>query len=206
MKQKFYIDTHKGATGLFVLLLMAIFNQWQNPTAWVYLALHGTYGILWVLKSRIFPDQQWEQKASLGYGLVIWGGLSLYWVTPVVIMVRNFQAPVWYLAVCTSLFIFGVFFHFATDMQKYTSLKLKPDSLITDGLFAYSRNMNYFGELLIYCGFGLLAMHWLPLLILLAWIGFVWLPNMRKKDAVLARYPGFEAYKAVTKRFIPFVY
>ena len=58
MKQKFYIDTHKGVTALFVLLLMAIFNQWQNPTAWVYLALHGTYGVCWVLKSRIFPDRR----------------------------------------------------------------------------------------------------------------------------------------------------
>jgi steroid 5-alpha reductase family enzyme len=206
MKQKFYIDTHKGVTALFVLLLMAIFNQWHNPTAWVYLALHGTYGILWVLKSRIFPDRQWEQPASLAYGLVIWGGLSLYWVAPVIITYGNVQAPGWYMALCTSLFSFGLFFHFATDMQKYTALKLKPGSLITDGMFAYSRNMNYFGELLIYGGFGLLAMHWLPVLILLVWIVFVWLPNMRKKDRSLARYPEFEAYKARTRRFIPFIY
>jgi steroid 5-alpha reductase family enzyme len=188
MKQKFFIDTHKGATALFVLLLMAIFNQWQNPTAWIYLALHGTYGILWVMKSRIFPDGQWEQPCSLGYGLVIWGSLSLYWVTPIMIMIYGVRAPVWYLALCASIFIFGVFFHFATDMQKHTALKLKPDTLISDGMF------------------GLLAMHWLPLLILLMWIVFFWLPNMRKKDHVLSRYPGFENYKAKTRRFIPFIY
>jgi len=206
MKQKFYIDTHKGATALFVLLLMAIFNQWQNPTAWVYLALHGTYGVCWVLKSRVFPDRQWEQPASLAYGLVIWGGLSLYWVAPVLLMAGNVQAPGWYLAICASLYSFGLFFHFATDMQKNMALKLKPGSLITDGMFAYSRNMNYFGELLIYGGFGLLAMHWLPVLILLVWIVIVWLPNMRKKDRSLSRYPEFEAYKAGTKRFFPFIY
>jgi len=206
LKQKFYIDTHKSATALFVLLLMAIFNQWQNPTAWVYLALHGTYGICWLLKSRVFPDSQWEQPASLAYGLVIWGGLSLYWIAPVIITAGNVQAPGWYLAMCACLFSFGVFFHFATDMQKYTALKLKPGSLITDGMFAYSRNMNYFGELLIYGGFGLLAMHWLPILVLLVWIVFVWLPNMRKKDRSLSRYPEFEAYKARVRRFIPFIY
>jgi steroid 5-alpha reductase family enzyme len=206
MKQKFFIDTHKGATALFVLLLMAVFNQWQNPTAWVYLALHGTYGILWVMKSRIFPDSQWEQPCSLGYGLVIWGSLSLYWVTPILIMIYAVHAPGWYLALCASMFTFGVFFHFTTDMQKFTALKLKPDALISDGMFAYSRNLNYFGELLIYGGFGLLAIHWLPLLILLMWIVFLWLPNMRKKDRVLSRYPGFEKYKEKTRRFIPFIY
>jgi protein-S-isoprenylcysteine O-methyltransferase Ste14 len=66
--------------------------------------------------------------------------------------------------------------------------------------------MNYFGELLIYGGFGLMAMHWLPVLILLVWIVFVWLPNMRKKDRSLSRYPEFEAYKARTRRFIPFIF
>lgn len=82
MKQKHFIDSHKGATFVAVLILMAVYNQWQNPAAWVYLGLHGTYGLLWVLKSRIFPDRQWQQPTSLAYGLVIWGGLTLYWIAP----------------------------------------------------------------------------------------------------------------------------
>ena len=40
MKFKFFVDSHKGATAFFVLAVMALFNQWSNPTAWVYLALH----------------------------------------------------------------------------------------------------------------------------------------------------------------------
>jgi steroid 5-alpha reductase family enzyme len=107
---------------------------------------------------------------------------------------------------CISLYIFGVFCHFAGDMQKYTALKLQPDRLITDGLFARLRNTNYFGELLIYLGFGLLAMHWLPLVILLAWNVIVWLPNMRKKDRSLARYPEFATYKERTKLYIPYLF
>jgi protein-S-isoprenylcysteine O-methyltransferase Ste14 len=91
-------------------------------------------------------------------------------------------------------------------MQKHTSLSLRPDKLITEGLWSLTRNPNYFGELLIYLGFGLLAMHWLPAAILLLWIAAVWLPNMRKKDGVLATMPGYEAYAARTKRFIPFVW
>lgn len=205
MTQKFFIDSHKGITPLAILALMAIYDQWQNPTAWIYLALHGTYGILWVLKSRNFGDRQWEQQTSLGYGLVIWGGLTLYWIAPWLLNSQGVQAPGWFLAICVSLYAFGVFFHFVSDMQKNTALKLRP-GLITDGLFARVRNPNYFGELLIYLGFGLLAMHWLPVVVIALFVAVVWLPNMRRKDRSLARYAEFAAYESRTKLFIPFVW
>jgi protein-S-isoprenylcysteine O-methyltransferase Ste14 len=206
MKQKHFIDSHKGATGGFVLLLIALYGQWDNPTAWVYLALHGAYGALWVLKSRIFPDKQWERPASLGYGLVIWGGLSLYWLAPWLLLARGVHAPAWYLGGCVALYTLGVFLHFAADMQKHTFLRLRPGELMTDGLWSHVRNPNYLGELLIYLGFGLLAMHWAPLIIVLLFVLFVWLPNMRRKDRSLARYPEFAAYKARTRLLIPFVF
>ena len=204
MKQSTFIDSHKAATFVAVLILMALHDQWQNPTAWLYLALHGTYGLLWVLKSRIFPDPQWQQSTGLGYGLVIWAGLTLYWIAPWLLTSQGVQAPAWYLGLCTSLYAFGVFFHFASDMQKHTALKLQP-GLITDGFFSLCRNPNYFGELLIYLGFGLLAMHWLPLVVILLYLGFVWLPNMHKKDRSLSRYAEFAEYKNSTKLFIPFL-
>ena len=206
MKQRHFIDSHKAATGLFVLALIAIYDQWDNPTAWVYLALHGTYGLLWVLKSRIFPDKQWEQPTSLGYGLVIWAGLSLYWIAPWLITSQNVQAPPWYLGLCIAIYAVGVFWHFASDMQKSMFLKLKPGHLMTDGLWSRLRNPNYFGELLIYLGFGLLAMHWAPLIVILLFVLIVWLPNMRRKDRSLARYPDFASYKARSKLFLPFVF
>ena len=40
------------------------FNKaWDNVLAWIYLALHGTYGVLWILKSRYFGDLAglWER-------------------------------------------------------------------------------------------------------------------------------------------------
>ena len=147
MKQKPFIDSHKAVTCIAVLILMAVYRQWDNATAWVYLALHGTYGVLWVLKSRIFPDKSWEQETGLGYGLVIWGGLTLYWVAPWLLTSRAVQAPPWYLGTCVSLYAFGVFLHFAADMQKHTSLKLRPGCLITDGMFALCRNPNYLGAI-----------------------------------------------------------
>jgi len=206
MKHKTFIDGNKILIPLFLLVLMLLYQQWQNPTACVYLALHGTYGILWVLKSNIFPDKTWEQQVSWLYGLATWFGLCLYWVGGWIIFSQGVQAPAWWLGFCVSVYIFGVFLHFTADMQKYISLRLNPGQLITDGLFTRVRNINYFGELLLYAGFGLLAMHWLPIAILLLWVIVIWLPNIARKERSLARYPEFKAYSRRTKRFVPFIY
>ncbi len=206
MKQKYFIDSHKGVTFIAILLMMAWFNQWQNPTAWVYLALHGTYGWLWVLKSRVFPDKQWEQKASPWYALVIWGGLSLYWIAPFIITSQNVQAPAWLLGISISIYTLGIFLHYTADMQKHIELKYNPGHLITGGLMARARNINYFGEFLIYLGFGLLAMHWLPVAVIALFVAVIWMPNMLKKDKSLARYPEFAEYKRKSKIFIPFLF
>ncbi len=206
MKQKYFIDSHKSVTFLVILGLMAWFKQWDNPTAWVYLALHGTYGILWLLKSRVFPDKQWEEDKGLLYGLYIWAGLSLYWVAPFIITSQNVQAPAWLLGLSVSMYTFGIFLHYAADMQKHIQLKYNPGHLIEDGLMAGTRNTNYFGELLIYLGFGLLAMHWIPLAVIALYLVIVWFPNMLKKDKSLARYPGFAEYKRKSKLFLPFLF
>lgn len=206
MKIQTFISSQKGVTALVVLMMIAIFDQWQNTTAWVYLALHGTYGFLWVIKSRIYPDKKFEKITNLGFALVIWGSLSLYWISPYILTSRSVQVPAWYLALCISMFVFGVFFHFVTDMQKYVYLQLQPNQLITEGMMARVRNMNYFGELLIYLALALMAAHLLPLILLLVWILFYWLPNMRKKDHSLSRYASFSEYKRRTKLFIPYIY
>ena len=118
LKFAWSVNLHKGMTAFVVLLLMLIYRNFSTA-AWVYLALHGTYGFLWVLKSRIFPDQAWEKETSLAFGLVTWGGLSLYWIAPWLLVSRNVHAPGWYLALCISMYSFGVFTHFATDMPRY---------------------------------------------------------------------------------------
>jgi protein-S-isoprenylcysteine O-methyltransferase Ste14 len=203
VKQKYFIDSHKAITPLAILALMAFYGQWYNPTAWVYFGLHGSYGLLWVLKSRIFGDRQWEQPTGWGYGLVIWGGLTLYWLAPWLITSRSVEAPPWLLGLCVFAYGVGVFLHFAADMQKSTALALRPGELITDGLFARTRNPNYLGELLIYLSFALLALHWAPLLVVALFLVVVWIPNMRRKDRSLARYPAFADYRSRSGLLIP---
>lgn len=206
MKEKHFIDSHKGATFFYVLALIAAYGRWDNPTALVYLALHGAYGFFWILKSLWFGDSQWEKPCGAARGATIWGALSLYWIAPWIICAGDVRAPAAWIGACVFAYAFGVFFHFAADMQKTCWMRLNRGHLLTEGMWSRVRNPNYLGELLIYAGFGALAMHPVPMLVLAAMVAFVWVPNMRRKDASLSRYPEFAAYAARSWRMVPGVY
>jgi protein-S-isoprenylcysteine O-methyltransferase Ste14 len=205
MKLRVYIDSNKGITFLVLLGLIAYYRQWDNPTAMIYLALHGTYGLLWVMKSRIFPDKRWDEKVPLWFGLAAWFGLALYWFPGWLIVSRPVSSPAWLLALCISIYTLGVFFHFTSDMQKHVSLETRPKTLITDRLFRLSRNINYFGELLLYAAMAGLAMSWLAFIPLAAFVLFYWIPGMIRKERSLARYPGFNEYREHVRFLIPFL-
>eukprot|EP01121_Diplochlamys_sp_Union-15-3_P003744 TRINITY_DN13677_c0_g1_i1.p1 TRINITY_DN13677_c0_g1~~TRINITY_DN13677_c0_g1_i1.p1 ORF type:complete len:208 (-),score=14.55 TRINITY_DN13677_c0_g1_i1:85-708(-) len=205
-KLKSFIDANKGTIIFVGFLLVYYYDRWENVTALIYVALHGSYGILWIIKSWLFPDSSWEVNVSWFYGIfVAWGSLSLYWAPMFIICKYNIQAPNLVLFYVISQYTFGIFFHFVSDMQKYTSLKLKK-GLITDGLWSLSRNINYFGELLIYLSFSMLSLHWFPFVINLLFFIFYWLPNMKRKEESLQKYKEFEIWAKKTKFFIPFVY
>ena len=95
LRQKYFIDFSKGITPLVIFGLMYFYNRVDNYAAWIYLALHGSYGTLWVVKSQVFPDKQWEAKCSIGYGLYITGGLAFYWVAPWLLCRNDVQIVPW---------------------------------------------------------------------------------------------------------------
>lgn len=203
MKLKHVIDPHKASNAAVILGMMWFYRAWDNPTAWVYLALHGTYGLLWLLKSLHFGDKQWERSTPLWFALVAGGALSLYWVGPWIITAHDVRAPAWYLGTCVAVWGLGVFLHFASDMQKHVQLSLRPGELFSDGLWSRTRNPNYLGELLIYASFCALPMHWAPPLVLAAFVAVYWLPHMIKKDRSLSRYPGFAEWRARSGLLFP---
>ena len=201
MKIKHITNLHKGTTFIFVLGLMLVYKNFSLGP-WAYLALHGTYGILWLLKDRLYPDKQWEQEVSWPMGLVGYAVVSLYWVAPFILISSRVEPPLPLVAAAIALNILGVFLHFGSDAQKYYTLKYR-DGLITEGFFARCRNTNYLGEILIYSAFAILAMHWLPFVILGGFTAGIFVPSMLKKDQSLSRYPEFEAYKANSGLIFP---
>ncbi|ACB53441.1 unknown [Crocosphaera subtropica ATCC 51142] len=201
MKIKHPINLSKGLTSFFVLGLMSVYQNF-SVTAWVYLALHGTYGILWLLKDRIYPDKSWEQEISIPMGIIYFFLVSLYWVAPFILISQTIEASPPLIAIVIAMNILGVFLHYSSDAQKYYTLKYH-SGLITEGFFARCRNTNYLGEILIYGSFALLTQHWLPFVILGLFISLLFVPNMLKKDKSLSRYPEFEAYQQVSGLIVP---
>jgi steroid 5-alpha reductase family enzyme len=204
MKVKQAIDLSKGLTPFYILGLM-LFYQNFTLGVWVYLALHGTYGCLWLLKGSLFPDKQWDVEVSIAKAIFVFFTVNLYWVAPFILISSGTIPPLPLVAGAISLNIFGVFLHFASDSQKYYTLKYH-QGLIDEGFFARCRNTNYLGEIFIYTAFAMLAQHWLPFVILAGFISGLLVPNMVRKDASLARYPEFEDYKSRSGLLLPKVF
>ncbi len=204
MKLKQAIDLSKGLTPFYILGLM-LFYQNFTVGAWVYLALHGTYGCLWLLKSSLFPDKQWDVEVSIAKAMFVFFTVNLYWIAPFILISSGTIPPLPLVAGAISLNIFGVFLLFASDSQKYYTLKYH-QGLIDEGFFARCRNTNYLGEIFIYTAFAMLAQHWLPFVILAGFVSGLFVPNMFRKDASLARYPEFEDYKSRSGLLLPKVF
>lgn len=201
------INFQKGGTLPFVLILMYMFGNYSTE-AWVYAGLHGSYGICWLIKDRVFPDRRWDVKITLGGAFMSFAlVLGLYWLFPLFLISpwfhkEGFVLAPWFLALCILIHTLGVVIMMITDAQKYYTLQYRR-GLITEGMFRYTRNPNYLGEMLIYTTYALLAGHWLGWMVLAwVWPGY-FMVNMILKDRSLSRHEGWEAYKKQTGILFP---
>lgn len=207
LKFAWVINLQKGGTLLFVGALMLWYGD-RSAAAFTYLALHGSYGLIWLLKDAVFPDPNWERRVTFGGALMaVLLVLGPYWLAPVLLItdVLGEAKPQPSNAVlATAIFIhtLGVVIMMVSDAQKYFTLEHRR-GLIQHGMFARVRHPNYLGEMMLYGAYALIVGHWLPWLVL----GFVWtvlfLPNMLQKEASMSRYPEWEAYVRRTGFLLP---
>lgn len=194
MKTSVFINLHKILVTPIVLGMMWYFNNW-SVEAFVYLALHGTYTVLWLIKHALFGDKRFEQKQPFWIGMFfIFLPLAGYYIAPYLLISRHIVLPPYMFGLILFLYILGIFLHYVSDAQKYYTLQLRK-GLITEGLFQRTRNPNYLGEILIYTAYAMMSMHWLPYAILGAWVLGFFLRNMLSKDKSLSRYTEFKNYK-----------
>jgi protein-S-isoprenylcysteine O-methyltransferase Ste14 len=199
------INIHKVLVIPVVLGLMWAYSDWRAE-AFVYLALHGTYSLLWLMKQSYYPDPRFAQKLPVRVGLrAVFLPLAGYYLTPYLLISRHVTLPPYVFAIVLFLYIIGIFLHYVSDAQKFFTLRERK-GLIEDGLFTRTRNPNYLGEILIYLAYAIMSMHWIPFVVLGAWVFGFFVPNMVRKDKSLARHPGFAEYKARTGLLFPSVF
>lgn len=206
-KLAWIVNAQKAGTFLAIGLMMAWYDN-DSTAAWIYLALHGSYGLVWIIKDLAFPDPAWQARVTIGGGINAFVlVLGWYWFIGWM-LVSGFSRPdyplpdnAWY-CLGISACILGCTIMVAADAQKYFTLRLRP-GLIRDGMFRYVRHPNYLGEILVYASFALMVWHWLAWAILLAVWLLVFAPNMAMKEASLARHPGWAEYRRGSGWLLP---
>lgn len=206
VKRSWVFNLHNALTIPVVVALMLDYQNFST-FAWVYLALHGTYSLCWLLKNFAFPDAKWEDKVTWASAVFTFLLLATYWIAPFLLVSQvYFSAGLipanWLIAFCISLHTLGVILTFGSDWQKRFALKSER-FLITDGMFGLVRHPNYLGEMMVYASYALLAQHWIPWVVLAYWWTMVFLVNMLTIEASLSRYPQWSEYKSKTAMLIP---
>lgn len=214
LKLAIVINIQKAGSFPFLAFLIWIYadrtSTATSTAAWLYLAMHGTYGLTWLVKDLLFPDPNWQRRATIASCVIGAFGLGLYWlggwllisgtVTP------RYPLPqdAWF-CLCVSLCIFGCVTMMAADVQKFVTLQLKR-GLITSGMFKYVRHPNYLGEMMVYGALALMVWHWIPALVLAYYWLVMFATNMAMKEASMSRYPEWGAYRTRTWWLIPGVF
>ena len=94
-----------GSLPFFGLLIWFYSGRTEAATsmaAWIYLALHGGYGINWLIKDLLFPDAKWQHRSTILAGIFGAAGLALYWLAGWLIisgrtaMEYPLLAPIWF--------------------------------------------------------------------------------------------------------------
>lgn len=186
---------------ILCLLSLPFFYEVHARQA-VYLAMHVSYCVWYLLKQVILRETVFRERDSAPELVMVVAIVGVFYALPGWLAFRN-PTPVTALEVAASvsLFFFGSVINSGADVQKITALRLRP-GLITDGFWALSRNINYFGDLMRYGAFALLsgsAWSWLVVLIVLGNN----VDRMRKKAQSLSRYPEYAAYRSSVPTLLP---
>lgn len=207
LKFAWVVNFQKAGTFLFLGFLIAWYDN-SSVGAWIYLALHGSYGLIWLMKDLTFPDPNWQRRCTWGGGIAAFlGVLGPYWLIGWLLISGTVdpQYPIqdvaWY-TLCITTHTLGIGIMIAADCQKYYTLRVQR-GLIDDGMFRYIRHPNYLGEIMIYGSYALMVYHWLPWVILAwVWLG-LFAVNMTMKEASMSRYEKWDEYQKKSGMLIP---
>ena len=196
------INAQKIVTLFFIYALMNYYDNFSLG-AWVFLALHGTYGYTWLTKDLAFPNKAFEKRITIGALCVIWIGLNgTYWSLPWLFISRHVEPSGPMIFAAIAIHTLGVAWMAAADLQKNCIMRYQK-GLITNGVFTYTRNPNYLGEIMIYVPYALLAAHWFGWVVIAVQFFCFFLPRMLVKDASISRHPGWDEYERRSGLLLP---
>jgi protein-S-isoprenylcysteine O-methyltransferase Ste14 len=202
------INAAKALTILLLLVLAATLGVGDMRQV-LYLSLHISYCLWWLIEQWLFPlrkEQLFTERVGLGGFVMALLFIGVLYALPGLAAFLN-PAPIGAgtVALALGLFIFGSLINATADVQKMTA-KAMGAGLVADGIWRRVRHVNYLGDLLRYLSFAVVAgLAWayvVPALVLL-----IYLQRIGQKERQMgAKYADFAAYQGRSTRLVPWLW
>ena len=202
------INTAKVVT-ILCLIAGAFFFGVRDMRQVLYLCLHISYCVWWLLEQWLYPQRRQvifnEPVGVAGFSFVIIS-VGFFYALPGYLALTN-PEPLSLTAagIALPLYIFGSLINTSADVQKLTAKQFGA-GLVKDNIWRFSRNINYLGDILRYLSFSVVAgsvwAYLVPGLITIIYIQRM----LKKEQAMAAKYPEYAEYQQSTRRFIPFIW
>jgi protein-S-isoprenylcysteine O-methyltransferase Ste14 len=201
------INTAKVITVICLIGCAIVFGV-HNFRQVIYLCLHISYCTWWLLEQWFYPQRRQlfnEPIGLIGFisALVFVG---IFYAMPGYFAFTN-PTPLGLItvAIALPLYIFGSLINASADVQKMIAKQVNP-GLVKDNIWRFSRNINYFGDILRYLSFSVVAgsiwAYLVPTSIAILYIQRI----LQKEQQMASKYPEFAEYQRSTSRFIPFIW
>lgn len=193
---------------ILLLIIFAIVFGIQDLRQLLYICIHISYCLWWLLEQWFYPQRRQLFAEPVGvFGfiscLLFVGGLYslpgyLAFTNPVPLSMTT-------AAIALPMFIFGTLINTSADIQKLTA-KQYGAGLVNDGIWRFSRNINYFGDLLRYLSFSIVAgsiwAYLVPISIALIYLQRIF----QKEQSMPQKYQNYQEYQQSSARLIPFIW
>lgn len=202
------INTAKVLTIVLLLVLAGLVGV-RDMRQVLYLSLHISYCLWWLLEQWLFPERARQMFAErvgpIGFAVPLLFVGVLYSLPGLLAFLNPVPISPVTVAVAVGLFSFGSLINATADVQK-TTAKVMGADLVSDGIWRRVRHVNYLGDLLRYLSFAVVAGNgWayvVPFLVL-----FLYLQRINQKEVQMAaKYPRFAAWQQRSVRLLPGVW
>ncbi len=145
---------------IFCLIALALIYGVNDERQVIYLCLHISYCLWWLLEQWLFPQrrqQLFTEKIGILTFLTVILFVGVFYSLPGYFAFTN-SNPVTYLtiAITLPLYIFGSLINTGADVQKMVA-KSMGSGLVKDGIWRSVRHVNYLGDLMRYTSFSVMA-------------------------------------------------
>jgi protein-S-isoprenylcysteine O-methyltransferase Ste14 len=202
------INTAKILTILLLVAFALVFGI-QDLRQVLYMCLHISYCLWWLVEQWFYPlrrQQMFSDPVGVGGFIISLLFIGFFYTLPGYLAFTN-PEPISLLtvAVALPLFIFGTLINASADIQKLTA-KQYGAGLVRDGIWRFSRNINYFGDLLRYVSFSVVAgsiwAYVVPVSIALIYLQRIF----QKEQSMPEKYQDYQEYQQSSTRLIPFIW